>query len=40
MDGVFGFFLGIGVMVFLIYAGDGLSEYLKNKKHCKCQTKK
>lgn len=32
MDSIFGFFVGIGAMVFLIYAGDGLCYYLKNKK--------
>jgi hypothetical protein len=31
MDSVFGFLAGIGVMVFLMYAGSGLHNYLSNK---------
>lgn len=40
MDSIFWFPLGIGAMMFLIYAGEGLNEYLRNKKDSKCQTKK
>lgn len=35
MDGGFWTPLGIGVMIFLIYAGDGLNDYLRNKNKSK-----
>lgn len=31
MDSTFWFFAGIGIMCFLIYAGNGLDNYLSNK---------
>jgi hypothetical protein len=32
MDNAFGFLTGIGVMVFLIYVGHGISNYLSRNK--------
>lgn len=31
MDSTFGFLLGVGLMVFLIYVGNGIDNYLSNK---------
>ena len=34
MIDAFRFFAGMGLMIFLCYAGMGLYEYLKNKNKC------